>query len=190
MTLTYRMPEAQTQAEAATVIRAAWVHLRKRICRKLGVPTIKYVLIIEWTKRGAPHIHAMLECAYVAQRWLSKQWRELTGSSVVDIRRIKSQSAAAHYLTAYLTKDQAMPKGKHKYSASRGYLPKLPPREYADDEEKPTYYYDSRGLDVLEQAFKDDGLGVARLTEDCIVIYEPSGGRIQRPNGPKPPKPR
>lgn len=37
---------------------------------------------------GLPHLHEVTVGAFVPQGWLSKQWLELTGYSVVDIRAL------------------------------------------------------------------------------------------------------
>lgn len=51
------------------------------------------------------HLHCLVEGSYLDQRGLSEAWHAVTGdSSIVDVRRISSDDAAAHYVTKYVTK--------------------------------------------------------------------------------------
>lgn len=137
LTLTWRPIANQDKAQAAHEIKRAWVRWRKRAARYLSVPTIRYVLICEWTHNGQPHLHVLLDTEYIPQQLASKWWRECSGNPIVDIRTIRTAAGAAKYLSNYLSKDLWMPKKQRKYTSSRSHLAPKEPRIYAEDEEEP-----------------------------------------------------
>lgn len=52
-----------------------------------------------------PHLHCLIDSGYMPQAELSKAWEAATGdSTIVDIRAIHSQEAAAGYISSYATK--------------------------------------------------------------------------------------
>lgn len=82
----------------------------------------EYFLVWERTKAGWPHAHILLAAGGVAKRWLSANWRELTGSYIIDLQPISSPEHAAHYLTKYLTKDPQVPAGFRRWRRSKGFF--------------------------------------------------------------------
>lgn len=65
---------------------------------------------LELTRNAAtslwhPHLHVILEGAYLPQPALAHLWLQVTGdSSIVDIRFIRSSSSAIHYVAGYVSK--------------------------------------------------------------------------------------
>jgi len=52
-----------------------------------------------------PHIHAILDGSFVAQRKISTAWERLTsGSKIVDIRTIRDPKQAANYVSRYVAR--------------------------------------------------------------------------------------
>ncbi|GAJ21207.1 unnamed protein product, partial [marine sediment metagenome] len=80
-------------------------------------------------KKGNPHIHVAARCRYIPQAWLSNQWRDLTGSPVVDIRAVKDPARTAGYVTKYMLKSPyftvAALDRQRLYQLSRLYAPQL-----------------------------------------------------------------
>ena len=132
LTLTLRPSPGMTASQLLGIANHAWSILWRRIRRQFPHAKLGYAKIIELTKAGTPHLHILVESPFLRQTWISQQWRELTGSYIVDIRRIKSRRSLATYVTAYLTKALEVPKGHRKWSASRGWVP---PEESAPLEE-------------------------------------------------------
>lgn len=136
LTLTLRPDPTLSSQALLDVANHAWSILWRRFRRKFGLRAVGYVKVVELTKKGTPHLHILVECPFIAQKWVSKQWKELTGSYIVDVRRIKSQRMLTGYLTSYLTKAMEVPEGRRKWSASAHYVPpepepKLEPGEIA-----------------------------------------------------------
>jgi hypothetical protein len=96
--------------------------LFKRWQRRFPDAKFEYFLVWERTKRGWPHAHILLVAPRVAKRWLSAQWRELSGSFIVDIQPVNSNERAASYLAKYLAKDPAVPAGFRRWRRSRGFF--------------------------------------------------------------------
>lgn len=105
--------------------RDAWASLSaainpffKRIRRHARGRPVDFFLVWETTARGYPHAHILLRAPFLSQRWLSHAWADLTGSFIVDIRRVSSGPAAAHYIAKYLAKQLDAPKGTRRYRHS------------------------------------------------------------------------
>lgn len=102
ITLTLREVPAWQAKRAAEKMKRAWAKLVQRIRRKWG--ECEYLLVFELTKKGTPHIHMLQRGCYIPQAWLSEQWCKLTGSYIVDIRRVRNKADVGNYITKYLGK--------------------------------------------------------------------------------------
>jgi len=129
ITLTLRHDARVSPADQLRIANRAWSILWRRLRRRFGARAVGYAKIVELTKQGTPHLHIIATVPFIAQTWLAAAWNELTGSFIVDIRRVKSSRGISGYLTAYLTKALLVPPGMRKWSAARAYVPPEPPRE-------------------------------------------------------------
>ena len=59
--------------------------LRKRIERNYG--KIEYIKFR--TNEGYGVLHVLYTCPFIPQRWLSRNWDEIHGAKIVDIRKVK-----------------------------------------------------------------------------------------------------
>lgn len=126
VTLTLRPDPSLTPKEHLALANRAWSILWRRLRRKHGPKAVGYAKIVELTRAGTPHLHIIVSCPFIEQRWLSAAWRELTGSYIVDVRKVSRRRGIAGYLTAYLTKALEVPPGMRKWSAARSYVPAEP----------------------------------------------------------------
>jgi hypothetical protein len=172
ITLTVRACRPTDARDQLDLMNHAWRLLWKRIKRKQGASAVGYVKVVELTKKGTPHFHVAIDTAFISQRWLSLQWLELTGSPVVDIRLIRSESGLAHYLAKYLTKRSETVSKRRKFSASRGFLP--PPTKAAvdPDEIPPSWSFTPGDHAILEAALIAQGW--ARIGNWFISPSEPA----------------
>lgn len=127
LTLTTRARSTETPQEALDALNANWRSLWKRIKRAHGSRAVGYVKVIELHQSGKPHLHLVLATPYISQRWLSRNWAELTGSPIVDIRLVKSERGIARYLAKYLTKGLERINQRRRWSQSFRFLPPIPP---------------------------------------------------------------
>jgi len=100
--------EARRQTEAFAI-------LIKRIRHRCAGQEVAFFVVREATQRGWPHLHVALRSPYLPQAWLSAQWKALTGSPGVDIRKIYSTANAAKYLAKYLGKSP------HRFGTTKRY---------------------------------------------------------------------
>jgi len=84
-------------------IRSSFRALMMRMKRR-GF-TCGYFKVMEYTKRGRPHLHVIVRGPWFAQSWLSQTWAEIHLSPIVDVRRVKGAMGVAGYLAKYLGKD-------------------------------------------------------------------------------------
>jgi len=139
ITLTWRTDPNAEAGDILDQMNRAWRSLWKRIKREQGDTAVGYVRVVELTKAGTPHLHIAVKCGYISQAWLSSQWEELTGNSIVDIRAVKTESGMATYLAKYLTKTAAVLQHKRKWSATPGFVPLQVPLETSPDELPPIW---------------------------------------------------
>ena len=142
ITLTLRPDPSLTPAEMLQKANRAWSILWRRYRRRFGAKARGYAKIVELTKAGTPHLHIIASVPFIHHRQLSAEWRELTGSYIVDIRVVKKSKGISGYLTSYLTKALEVPRGMRKWSAARAYVPPEPERELAEGEIPPDARYE------------------------------------------------
>ena len=123
LTLTVRPSPGESPYDALDRVNAAFRTLIKRIRRAYKRIKCRYLKVVEWTKKGTPHLHVVMQCDYVPQFWLSQQWLSITGSAVVDIRAIRARNGSGRYLAKYLSKSEEHLPGRRRWSASPGFLP-------------------------------------------------------------------
>lgn len=122
LTLTTRRGSYDSPDDAAAAMAKALRHLMQWIRRQQGWDRIPYLAIFEEHKSGWPHLHVLLRMPYVDQAELSTEWHRLTGSPIVDIRRIKSQRQASQYVAKYASKGPGRFDGCKRYWRTRHYV--------------------------------------------------------------------
>lgn len=105
ITLTLKPRNGQSLESMFHEVKDAFTKLVKRIRREFG--RFEYALVWELTKHGVPHAHIAAQSDYIPQKWLSRNWRELIASPVVDIRAVKRPGQIARYVSKYLIKNAA-----------------------------------------------------------------------------------
>lgn len=127
LTLTTR-DQSQDQIESIKLIQEHWDKMLKRMRRKFG--KFKYFKIMEFHKNGQPHLHILLD-AYIPQSWLARNWNDVHGAYIVDVR-YRDAGRAVNYATKYLSKELSTNATYHalfaithmrRYSFSRNSVP-------------------------------------------------------------------
>ena len=134
MTLTLRFTKNITPDLAAQQISHAFTCLVKRLRRFDPATDFQYLAVYEATKQGWPHLHILTRTPWIPKGWLSRQWADLTGSPVVDIRRISDPVKAAAYVAKYIGKAPQKFAFTKRYRFSRHYIP---PQDGDDPEDQP-----------------------------------------------------
>lgn len=107
LTLTVNTSVGESPIERRRMLHQAWVILRKRMARRLGVKNIPYMAFVEKTQQGEPHLHILLRCGYIPFKWYSANMRKLIKAPHVWINKLRSDKRAAYYVTKYVTKEPA-----------------------------------------------------------------------------------
>jgi len=69
--------------------------LRKRVKRKFGAK-IDYIKFK--TNEGYGVLHIIFVGAFIPQRWLSRNWAEIHGAKIVDVREVRGEKRLTRYL--------------------------------------------------------------------------------------------
>lgn len=104
--------------------------LIKRLRKRFG--TIEYLRVTELTKKGWPHYHLLLRSNFLPQPVVAKEWRELTGAKIVDLRQVKATFKAYSYLVKYLSKLHTIEWTERHVSYSKNFFPPYEPKERTD----------------------------------------------------------
>lgn len=83
---------------------------------------IEYLKVLESTKHGFPHWHAMVRGPYLPQQRVSELWDHYAQSPIVDVREIKQLKSVYAYTVGYLLKQEAVPWTKRRISWSKAFF--------------------------------------------------------------------
>lgn len=109
--------------ERAQKLVAAWRLIRRRFLKMRPTAECEFLAVFERTKLGEPHLHIVQRGAFIPQKWLSNQLKELIGANIVDIRYIRSQKIVALYIAKYIGKEPYQFGTLKRYWRSKKYLP-------------------------------------------------------------------
>lgn len=154
LTLTASVQAHATPLAAFKSLRKAWPRLVQRMRRLRPHDSIEYLWVWETTRAGFPHLHVLLKAPFIPKRWLSRQWQELTGSPIVDIRRIDDSERAAFYVAKYLTKALNAPPGFRRWGSSAGFLPEPMRTPNPDKDPYLTWEWSPDGIAAIEAAWR------------------------------------
>jgi len=121
LTLTVNPSFGKSPEDRARRLAKAWPKLRAATRKRYGYAKIPFIAVFEKTKAGEPHLHILLRCKWISQKWLSAQMQYLTGAPIVDIRRISNVRRIANYLAKYVGSSPTRFKGCKRYWCSQDY---------------------------------------------------------------------
>lgn len=85
-------------------IEKAWNKLMTLIRQRVG-RKVHFMKVVELTKKGHAHIHAILFCVpYLRKDWLSKTWKRLHNAPIVDIKAVRNLPETIDYLIKHQQK--------------------------------------------------------------------------------------
>jgi hypothetical protein len=118
LTLTLDPSKLERTEDAVHHVRTVFNKFREYLRREYGEPP-RYICILEFTQKGIPHLHVLLD-RYIPQKWISLVWDRLGGGRVVFIKQVTVRRVA-HYLAKYLTKELILsaPKGTRRITTAR-----------------------------------------------------------------------
>lgn len=104
LTLTVNPARYETPDAAARDLKQAWVNVRRAMERDHGIRHPPFIAIFEATKAGWPHLHILMRCRFIAQKWFSDTMRRLIGAPICDVRFIQDTGRVAAYVAKYISK--------------------------------------------------------------------------------------
>jgi hypothetical protein len=104
LTLTVSPKRYSSPDAAARDLKNAWLNLRRRMQKSFAMERPPFIAIFERTKQGWPHLHILMRCRFISQRWYSANMGELIGAPIVDVRFIQDASRVAAYVAKYVSK--------------------------------------------------------------------------------------
>jgi hypothetical protein len=175
LTLTVAPTSGLNPTDRRKKLHDAWKKLVKRILRKHRWSKLPYMAFLERTKAGEPHLHILLRCNFISQRWLAEQMRELIGAPIVWIEQIKNTAQAIHYVTKYVTKEPAQFGTGKRYWVSRKWRIGEPPHKAGEKR-------DMTGVRVRREHWEDtafaavsSGAAIDDIGEGWFRVWHPRG---------------
>jgi len=126
ITLTSKRRASGSPSHAARELVRAWRRIRREYVETHGKGSIPFLAVFEETKLGWPHLHIVARCSWISQKWLSKRMGALTGSPIVDVRRVDGTRKIAAYITKYIGKNPHRFAGVKRYWRSLDWLDPVP----------------------------------------------------------------
>lgn len=121
LTLTVRSTDYASPDDAAEALKRGLRLLRLRLKRHPRLTNFQFLAVFEKHKSGWPHLHLLIRGSFLPWQELRRMWEGITGSYMVDIRRIASEGQAALYVSKYIGKDLAAFAGCKRWWRSHAY---------------------------------------------------------------------
>lgn len=129
LTLTVNSKTEPDPAAAALRLKEGLRLLRLRLKRHPKMQNFEFLAVFEKHKSGHPHLHLLIKSQYIPWRWLRKVWEEITGSFMVDIRKVDQSQRRLRYVAKYLGKDLSPFPGCKRWWRSHGFSEKDDPTD-------------------------------------------------------------
>ncbi|MGF3555095.1 MAG: hypothetical protein ACQXXF_07525 [Thermoplasmatota archaeon] len=99
LTLSKASVDGLSDYDAGVFLSNSFILLRKRIRRRFGF--FEYLKVR--TNEGNGVLHILYAGCYIPYAWLRCNWNEITGSFIIDIRKVFSKDGIGNYLKQYLS---------------------------------------------------------------------------------------
>ncbi len=174
LTLTVNPARGVGPDDRARGLARAWRLLRLRAIRHYGYKKLPFLAVFEKTKRGEPHLHILLRCKWLDQKWLSAQMEDLIGAPIVDIRRVVGAAKIINYIAKYIGKEPSAFVGTKRYWSSRDWELPDPREEEAPPWEDPTFRVEKMDMLSYIEGALHRGFIVSEVVEEVHYLrYAP-----------------
>lgn len=130
LTLTVDPALHQSPRGAFDATRRQVSELFRKLRPKFG--EIEYLRVVEVTKKGWPHYHLLIRSGYLPHPSVKAAWQDLTGATIVDLRKVERTFNAYWYLVKYLSKLHSLEWTDRHVAYSRHFFPPLEPKQSPD----------------------------------------------------------
>lgn len=121
LTLTVSSKDYPEPNDAAQALKKGLRLLRLRLARHPKLENFQFLAVFERHKSGHPHLHLLIKGSFIPWKWLRSVWEDVTGSYMVDIRKIATTGQAAMYCAKYIGKDLSAFAHCKRWWRSHGY---------------------------------------------------------------------
>lgn len=176
ITLTVNPRNGSDPAERLRMLSHAWNVIVKRLRRAHPDEDIEYLAVVEETARGEPHLHILARAPFVPVRQLSAWMDGLTGSPVVDVRKVKDLGKAVAYVAKYIAKAPAQFGNAKRYWSSKGY--EIPDEDFEPFVPMPEVRWQvfRESLTSIINTWIHDGWVARRFAGEIVVAFHPERG--------------
>lgn len=122
ITLTVNPHAFDSPAERGSRLARAWRDYVREWRRQRPGKELHYLVVLELTKRGEPHLHIMVRGGRVPQKELSDFMANALSAPVVDVRMVREQNQVAKYVSKYISKRPIRLGKLKRYWRSLGYF--------------------------------------------------------------------
>ena len=138
LTLTCDPKIGASPVHRCRIMKRELPRLIEKAGQRWGGKKIAYHYTVEEHESGEPHIHVALRAPYIPHKWLSRQWKALTGAKIIDIRAVKKKKGLARYLSKYMVK------GLHQFGTCKRYASTRDWRVDPVEEPEPEFFWADR----------------------------------------------
>lgn len=83
----------------------------------------EYLRVTELTRGGWPHYHLLVRSPYLPQPKIKSIWKDLTGATIVDLRKVQNKLDTFFYLVKYLSKLHQIEWTERHVSYTKSFFP-------------------------------------------------------------------
>lgn len=123
LTLTVNPAIGESPEDRHAILALSWKTIVKRMRRRFPKQEVEYFSVTEATKNGEPHLHIVGRFPFLHQSIYSEWMRELAGSPIVHIKKVRGVREITNYLAKYVGKEPAKFGNAKRYFYSGAYLP-------------------------------------------------------------------
>lgn len=156
----------------------AWLSTRRKVpelMRSLRkeVSELEYLRVTECTKTGWPHYHLLMRSSFLVQKLIKARWQELTGATIVDIRKVWKTWSAYTYLVKYLTKLHSLEWTERHVSYSREFFVKQDLEKIKFPELERRQSFDVHPKEFLLTRYPDEQITTDGEGRWVVAHYQP-----------------
>jgi hypothetical protein len=173
ITLTCNPHYRASPEERAQNLVNAWRIIVRRLRARPAFKSLQYLVVMERTQKGEPHLHILARMPYLKQAILSAWMRELSNAPIVWIEHVKNNSKVAGYVAKYVGKGPHRYEGCKRYWKSQDYMHPTRSELRAQRDPDTVWYSVPVSFEVYKTTVKHSELQVTRDWYSSIQAHAP-----------------
>lgn len=160
LTLTVAADRPGSPAEHLQELSKTWRLFVQTFRRHVPDKPFEYLVTVEETKAGQPHLHILLRSPSIPHAVISQWMSNHMDSPIVYIEAVKSKKKTARYVAKYIAKKPAQFGSSKRYWQSTAYVIPDPEREAMHIKLSGKWHMDSRDLATLSYWLENSGFTI------------------------------